>query len=70
MKDFTCGFYAVNSDHCWLNNRCVVCLVSEADMQKAINYVAQARLDAYKYGMSVVMPSQKDDNSHSTNEVD
>jgi len=51
--EYVCGFKAVNSDHCWINGSCVVCSVSEKDMQEALNYIAQAKIDAYKYGLPV-----------------
>lgn len=30
MTDYPCGFRAVNSDHCWLNNKCRVCGVTRS----------------------------------------
>lgn len=29
---YTCGFYAVNKEHCWINGKCVVCNIKQPEL--------------------------------------
>jgi len=36
---YECGFFAVNNDHCWINNHCVVCKINYNKVLPELNNV-------------------------------